>query len=79
MVSRRNFLAHSAAASVAAAASDKGEVSLAAWSLVKSYTYSRRWANLDLPHITREEFALGALELVSLFFENPTLVPTCGS
>jgi sugar phosphate isomerase/epimerase len=74
MVSRREFLVHSAAAPALAAAPGRGEVSLAAWSLVKSYTFSRRWANLDLPRIAREEFGLGALELVSLFFDNPTFV-----
>ena len=74
MLSRRDFLVRAAAAPVVAAAPAKGEVSLAAWSLVKSYAFSRRWANLDLPRITREEFGLGALELVSLFFENPTFV-----
>jgi L-ribulose-5-phosphate 3-epimerase len=74
MVSRRDFLVRAAAAPVVAATAAKGEVSLAAWSLVKSYAFSRRWTNLDLPRITREEFGIGALELVSLFFENPTLV-----
>ena len=75
MLSRREFVIRSAAAPVMAAApSSKGEVSLAAWSLVKSYAFAARWANLDLPRITREEFGLGALELVSLFFENPTFV-----
>ena len=74
MVSRRDFLVRSAVAPVMTAAPAKGEVSLAAWSLVKSYAFSRRWTNLDLPRITREEFGIGALELVSLFFENPTLV-----
>jgi hypothetical protein len=74
MVSRRDFLVRSAAAPAVAAAPGRGEVSLAAWSLVRSYAYARRWANLDLPRITREEFGIGALELVSLFFENPTVV-----
>ena len=74
MVSRRDFLVRSAAAPVVAAAPARGEVSLAAWSLVRSYAFSRRWTNLDLPRITREEFGIGALELVSLFFENPTVV-----
>jgi len=74
MVSRRDFLAGSAAASVLAAAPGKGEISLAAWSIVKTYAFSRRWASLDLPRITREEFGLGALEMVSLFFENPSFV-----
>lgn len=63
-----------AAAPVPASAAGSGGISLAAWSLVKSYAFSRRWANLDLPRITREEFGLDALELVSLFFENPSLV-----
>ncbi len=73
MVSRRDFLVSSAALPVAAAAPAKGEVSLVSWSLVKSYAFSRRWMNLDLPRIAREEFGIGALELVSLFFENPSL------
>jgi hypothetical protein len=74
MKTRRDFLAGAAAAPLLAAAAGKGEVSLAAWSLVRTYAFSRRWANLDLPRITREEFGLGALEMVSLFFENPTFV-----
>jgi hypothetical protein len=73
-MTRRRLLVNSAAASLVAAAAGRGEVSLAAWSLVKSYVFSRRWANLDLPRITREEFGLGALELVSLFFDNPSFV-----
>lgn len=71
-MTRRTMLGTMAAAPAAMKA-DRGEISLAAWSLVKSYAVSRRWSNLDLPRITREEFGLGALEFVNLFFENPTL------
>jgi hypothetical protein len=73
---RRTFLtatpAALALAEAAAPAADR--ISLAAWSLVRSYHFGRQWTNLDLPRICREQFSISGLEFVNTFFENP-LVP----
>lgn len=51
----------------------KDVISLAAWSLYRSFFQAKRWTNLDLPRITREEFGITALEFVNQFFDNPML------
>ncbi len=71
---RRSFLSLAASAPAAAAAGAQDSISLAAWSLNKSFFINRRWKNLDLPRICREEFGIDGLEFVNQFFENPTLV-----
>jgi len=76
---RREFLGTAATVAAAAAlgqaqtpAPAKDDISLAAWSLNRSFFESHRWKNLDLPRIVREEFAINGLEFVNQFFENPT-------
>ena len=75
---RRAFLATGTAALAsgmvtAAERPTKDDISLAAWSLNQSFFVGKRWKNLDLPKIAREEFKIGGLEFVNQFFENPTL------
>lgn len=70
---RRQFLAASAATAAAIAApAAKDDISLASWSLVRSFRVGR-WKNLDLPRILREDFQINGLEYVNTFFENPTM------
>jgi len=78
MHTRRHFVTASAAVAAAAAAGmraaqrpTKDDISLAAWSINRSFFTTHRWKNLDLPRIAREEFAINGLELVNQFFENP--------
>ena len=71
-MTRRIFL-NTAAAALAAPKPDKDDISLAAWSLNRSFFDAHRWKNLDLPRIAREQFAINGLEFVNQFFENPTL------
>jgi sugar phosphate isomerase/epimerase len=71
MTTRREFLA-SAAALAAAPAAPSDQISLAAWSINRSFFLNHRWKNLDLPRICREDLGIGALEFVNQFFENPT-------
>ena len=72
MPSRREFLASGAlAGAVSAAPASKDRISLAAWSINRGFFETRRWKNLDLPRICREQFSIGALEFVNQFFENP--------
>jgi L-ribulose-5-phosphate 3-epimerase len=73
MQTRRDFLAGAAAGAALAAAAAKDEISLAAWSINRSFFVHHRWTNLDLPKICREVFSIGALEFVNQFFENPTM------
>ena len=71
---RRSFLVQAGvASSLAAATASKDQISLAAWSLVNSFFVAKKWTNLDLPRITREEFGIGALEFVNQFFDNPMM------
>ncbi len=51
----------------------RDQISLAAWSLSRSFFQAKRWTNLELPRIVREEFGIGALEFVNQFFENPSM------
>jgi len=73
--SRRRFLAAPALVQVPPAVGrpGRGEISLAAWSLVQSFYLGRRWQNLDLPRLARDEFDIEAVELATNFFDNPTL------
>lgn len=67
---RRSFLASTAAAPLAAASRPvEDDVSLAAWSIVRSFR-NGVWKNEDLPRICREEFGLNGLEFVNQFFGN---------
>lgn len=59
--------------SAAAARPEKDAISLAAWSLNRSFFLANKWKNLDLPRICREEFGITGIEFVNQFFENPTL------
>ena len=61
---------NSAYAQVGGQGGKKFKISLAAWSLHK--TFSRTWYNLDLPRICREDFSLDGLEFVSNFFDLPS-------
>ena len=47
----------------------KFKISLAAWSLHR--TFKKSWFNLDLPRICREEFGIDGLEFVNTFFGLP--------
>ncbi len=70
---RRQFFAHSAAAAaLAAGPAAKDDISLASWSLVRSFR-AGKWTNLDLPRILREELQINGLEYVNQFFENPRM------
>ena len=76
--SRREFLGASAAAAAALAAGaasrpTKDDISLAAWSINRSFFVAKKWKNLDLPRICREEFSINGLEFVNQFFENPVM------
>ncbi len=79
---RREFIATTVAAATAAAAVTAGaaraadrptkdDISLAAWSLNRSYFVGKKWKLLELPGIVRREFNINGLELVNQFFENP--------
>jgi L-ribulose-5-phosphate 3-epimerase len=70
---RREILSAAAAAAAAAAAPrpTKDDISLAAWSINRSFFVANRWKNADLPRICREEFGIGGLEFVNQFFDNP--------
>lgn len=48
----------------------KDDVSLAAWSLVRAFN-EKKWKNLDLPRICREDFNVNGIEFVNSFFELP--------
>lgn len=83
-VSRREFMASTVTAGVAAGAGTlalpntaasaerptKNDISLAAWSLVREFNQNK-WKNLDLPRICREDFDINGLEFVNSFFELP--------
>ena len=57
------------AANTGSGAEKKFKISLAAWSLNR--TFRTTWTNLDLPRIAREEFGLDGLEFVNSFFDLP--------
>jgi L-ribulose-5-phosphate 3-epimerase len=77
---RREFLSTSVAAATAAAAAGvlraadrptRDDISLAAWSINRSFFVAKKWKLLDLPKIVRQEFNINGIELVNQFFENP--------
>jgi sugar phosphate isomerase/epimerase len=72
MHTRRQFIGGVAGAAAWAAVPGKDEISLAAWSINRSFFVNHRWTNLELPKICRETFGIGALEFVNQFFANPT-------
>lgn len=73
-LTRRSFLASSTAAPLAASSRPtKNDISLAAWSLNKSFFQAQRWKNADLPRICRQELGINGIEFVNQFFANPTL------
>jgi L-ribulose-5-phosphate 3-epimerase len=79
--SRRDFLAGAAMVTAAAGvlgtrAADrptKDDISLAAWSINRSFFVGKKWKLLDLPRIVRTEFNINGIELVNQFFENPMM------
>ncbi len=80
---RRDFLAGAALAATAAAAGvraaraadrpTKDDISLAAWSINRSFFVGKKWKLLDLPRVVRTEFNINGIELVNQFFENPMM------
>ena len=54
MHTRREFIGGVAGAAAWAAVPGKDEISLAAWSINRSFFVNHRWTNLDLPKICRE-------------------------
>lgn len=75
LVTRRTFVGATAAAGAALAAArpTQDDISLAAWSLNRSFFVARRWKNVDLPRIAREVFNINGIEFVNQFFENPMM------
>src|SRR5260370_40877967 len=71
-MTRRTVLT-TAGAALAAARPTMDDISLAAWSINRSFCGAHRWKNLDLPRIAREQFNINAIEFVNQFFENPML------
>jgi len=70
--SRRTFLAASLTAAAAAAPAAQDRISLAAWSLNRSFR-AGQWKNLELPKILPEKLGINALEYVNQYFETPTM------
>ena len=70
-MTRRTLL--NTATAMAASRPTKDDISLAAWSINRSFFGAHRWKNLDLPRIAREQFNINGLEFVNQFFENPML------
>jgi L-ribulose-5-phosphate 3-epimerase len=60
-----------AAAQTATGASPKFKISLAAWSLNR--TFGKEWKNIDLPRIAREKYGIEGVEFVNSFFELPRI------
>jgi len=75
-MSRREFLETSTTltgAAMAAKRPTKDDISLAAWSLNRSFFKAHRWKNVMLPQIARQIFDINGLEFVNQFFENPVM------
>ncbi|HTM52122.1 MAG TPA: TIM barrel protein [Bryobacteraceae bacterium] len=73
-MTRRTMLNTTAAGAALAANRPTGDdISLAAWSINRSFFGAHRWKNLDLPQIAREQFDITGLEFVNQFFENPVM------
>jgi len=47
------------------------DISLAAWSINRSFFGAHRWKTLDLPRIAREQFDINGIELVNQFSRIP--------
>jgi sugar phosphate isomerase/epimerase len=62
----------SAAMAAAATTPGKDQISLAQWSLIRSFR-AGKWKTLELPKICREQLGIGAIEFVNTMFENPLL------
>ncbi|MGE5647167.1 MAG: sugar phosphate isomerase/epimerase family protein [Acidobacteriota bacterium] len=76
MPSRREFLAAATAAAAGlrtATAAPADKISLAAWSINRSFFRNQRWKNIELPKICREQLGIEGLEFVNQFFELPTM------
>src|SRR5437879_3237564 len=71
-MTRRTVL-NTAGAALAAARPTIDDISLAAWSINRSFFGAHRRKNLDLPRIAREQFNINGIEFVNQFFENPML------
>src|SRR2546428_2585861 len=69
-MTRRTVL-NTAGVALAAARPTRDDISLAAWSINRSFFAAHRWKNLDLPRMAREQFNINGLEFVNQFFENP--------
>ena len=77
--SRRTFLAASLTAAATAAPAAQDRISLAAWSLNRSFR-AGKWKNLELPKILVEKLGINALEYVNQYFETPTIrIPVLSS
>lgn len=70
-MTRRTFLSTTTLA--AATRPTRDDISLAAWSLNRSFFVEKKWTNLDLPRICREQLGINGIEFVNQFFENPTI------
>ncbi len=64
-------LSPAALEAAAAGAEPKFKISLAAWSLHR--TFGKDWKNIDLPRIARERFGIDGVEFVNSFFELPRI------
>ncbi len=81
--SRREFITGTSVAATAAVTGlltlpaaerpTKDDISLAAWSVNRSFFVGKKWKLLDLPRIVRTEFNINGIELVNQFFENPMM------
>ena len=60
----------SAAMFAAAATPVTDRISLAEWSLIRSFR-AGKWKTMELPKICREQLGIGAIEFVNTMFENP--------
>jgi len=71
VTTRRDFVLSAAALAAAPSAGQKG-ISLALWSLNRSF-FAGHWKLLEVPGILRNQLGIVGLEYVNQFFENPTL------
>ena len=72
-MTRRELLGTAAAAMMPAATRPiKDDVSLAAWSINRSFFTAKKWKNSDLPKICRD-LDINGIEFVNQFFENPMM------
>ena len=69
-MTRRTVL-NTAGVALAAARPTRDDISLAAWSINRSFFGAHRWKNLDLPRIAREQFNINGIEFVNQFSRIP--------